>query len=556
MGKEILPNVMGPIVVEATVRLGYAIFAVAGLTFLGFGVQPPSPDWVAPDRGQLHLAQCRARTGGRALPCARDRDADHRRQPDRGRVAAGGRPVSTAEGDHRARHVARSSSRSSTSSIEVRGKGPPGAPRRDAEREAGRGLRSRRRVGLRQVDGGPRDVNYLPRNGRVRSGGPPHRRPGRALAVGAQLRKLRSGAVSMVYQNPGSALNPSIRVGKQVAEVFRIRGEKGDTATRSRRLRARAGADRRPGLGDGAVPTPALRWHAAARGDRDGARNEPVAPDPRRADHRAGCDRRGGGPRPRGRPAGGAPHLGVVHQPQPRDHQQDVRSRRRAVRRSAGRGGRTETVLRDPRHPYTVGLLRCVPRGGVREDHGRLDTIPGFMPNVGEELPGCVFAGRCTLAEAICHTEEPPPHLIGGTHMSRCHFHERAQTLPREEAAELELPEERPWCRPAASLRRSGKVFKQQGHDVHALVGVSAAIWPGETLGLVGESGSGKTTLARSLLGLVQPTSGAVVLDGRELGGPWRSGRATTCDRCRSSSRIRTRRSTGATRCAGSSVAR
>ena len=39
------PNVMGPIIVEATVRLGYAIFAVAGLTFLGFGVQPPSPDW-------------------------------------------------------------------------------------------------------------------------------------------------------------------------------------------------------------------------------------------------------------------------------------------------------------------------------------------------------------------------------------------------------------------------------------------------------------------------------------------------------------------------------
>src|SRR5207302_4574658 len=42
---EILPNVMGPIIVEATVRLGYAIFAVAGLTFIGFGVQPPSPDW-------------------------------------------------------------------------------------------------------------------------------------------------------------------------------------------------------------------------------------------------------------------------------------------------------------------------------------------------------------------------------------------------------------------------------------------------------------------------------------------------------------------------------
>jgi len=45
MFTEILPNITGPIIVEATVRLGYAIFAVAGLTFLGFGVQPPSPDW-------------------------------------------------------------------------------------------------------------------------------------------------------------------------------------------------------------------------------------------------------------------------------------------------------------------------------------------------------------------------------------------------------------------------------------------------------------------------------------------------------------------------------
>jgi len=42
---EILPNVMGPIVVEATVRLGYAIFVVATLSFVGFGIQPPSPDW-------------------------------------------------------------------------------------------------------------------------------------------------------------------------------------------------------------------------------------------------------------------------------------------------------------------------------------------------------------------------------------------------------------------------------------------------------------------------------------------------------------------------------
>jgi len=60
-------------------------------------------------------------------------------------------------------------------------------------------------------------------------------------------------------------------------------------------------------------------------------------------------------------------------------------------------------------------------------------------------------------------------------------------------------------------------VFQQRGQDVPALVDVSAAIWPGETLGLVGESGSGKTTLARTLLGIVAPTAGTAHLDGREL---------------------------------------
>jgi peptide/nickel transport system permease protein len=45
MFSEVLPNVMPPIIVEATIRLGYAIFAVATLTFIGFGLQPPSPDW-------------------------------------------------------------------------------------------------------------------------------------------------------------------------------------------------------------------------------------------------------------------------------------------------------------------------------------------------------------------------------------------------------------------------------------------------------------------------------------------------------------------------------
>src|SRR5262249_25005240 len=45
MFAEILPNVMAQVMVEFTVRLGYAIFTIASLSFLGLGIQPPAPDW-------------------------------------------------------------------------------------------------------------------------------------------------------------------------------------------------------------------------------------------------------------------------------------------------------------------------------------------------------------------------------------------------------------------------------------------------------------------------------------------------------------------------------
>jgi peptide/nickel transport system ATP-binding protein len=179
--------------------------------------------------------------------------------------------------------------------------------------------------------------------------------------------------------------------------------------------------------------------------------------------------------------------------------------------------GPVETVLQDPRHPYTVGLLRCIPRGGVRKDRGRLDTIPGFLPSLGARIAGCVFADRCALADDRCGTEEPTLETVGPSHTARCFYHERAHDLPREETAELVLPAVDRSAAPMLEFDDLGKVFHQHGVDIHALVGVSAAIWPGETLGLVGESGSGKTTLARALLGIISPTSGAVELESRTL---------------------------------------
>ena len=171
--------------------------------------------------------------------------------------------------------------------------------------------------------------------------------------------------------------------------------------------------------------------------------------------------------------------------------------------------GPVETVLQDPRHPYTVGLLRCIPRGGVRKDHGRLDTIPGFLPALGAELPGCVFADRCALADERCHgrgaAARSPSRAATRAAAGTTSAH---ATLPREEAADIEIPPVDRDPPPLVEVDELSKVFKQRGHEVHALTDVSAPIWPGETLGLVGESGSGKTTLARTLLGIVPPTSG------------------------------------------------
>ena len=69
---EILPNVMAPIIVEFTVRLGYAIFTVADLSFLGFGIQPPSPDWGL-QISEHYGADLRRLLVAGAVPGARDR---------------------------------------------------------------------------------------------------------------------------------------------------------------------------------------------------------------------------------------------------------------------------------------------------------------------------------------------------------------------------------------------------------------------------------------------------------------------------------------------------
>ena len=59
-------------------------------------------------------------------------------------------------------------------------------------------------------------------------------------------------------------------------------------------------------------------------------------------------------------------------------------------------------MFQSPKHPYTLGLLRSLPRHGVRKSQRPLATIPGNLPQIGANLPTCVFVDRCQLATDLC----------------------------------------------------------------------------------------------------------------------------------------------------------
>ncbi|MBN3458352.1 ABC transporter ATP-binding protein [Mycobacterium sp. DSM 3803] len=190
--------------------------------------------------------------------------------------------------------------------------------------------------------------------------------------------------------------------------------------------------------------------------------------------------------------------------------------------------GPTTALLESPAHPYTFGLLRsrltlATPR------HRALATLPGAVSSPLSPLPGCAFAPRCTLATPACESSPPDPVMVAPGRAGAC-------LLPMEAvAAELNAPaadadessdEHIPAtsAEPAVTLRDITKSFDVKHHrrdrkngrrgKLQALRGVSLTVDSGESVALVGESGSGKSTLLRVIAGLEKPTAGSVTLNG------------------------------------------
>ena len=367
-------------------------------------------------------------------------------------------------------------------------------------------------------------MRYLPRNGKITGGRIEFEGNDIVRMSDEEIRKLRSTAMSMVYQSPIAALNPSIRVGNQVAEVFTIAGANNtDAMTRAAEALslvqiADVGKvmNRYPHELSGGMAQRVVIAMALATNPRLLILDEPTTGldatveaevldlvRTLRADmgtsvlfisHNLGvirsmCDR-----------------IGVLYAGQLVEE------------------GHTAELLGDPRHPYTVGLLRCIPRAGLRKDLHRLDTIPGTLPPLGTVMNGCVYVDRCPIATDQCGSEKPPLVDLGNGHESRCFHPDLAPNLPRStEAVDVEVAQ-RTVSRPIPEqslIKLSGlsKTFGKEDSSVRVLTDIALSLKAGETLGLVGESGSGKTTLAKVLLGLTHPDGGSVVeLDGQNLG--------------------------------------
>ncbi len=415
-------------------------------------------------------------------------------------------------------------------------------------------------------------MRYLAGNGKVRGG--------RILLNGddllsrsdAEMRRAWGGQIGMVYQNPSTALNPALTIGDQIAETAHIhlrlpRREaqlKALDMLRQVQMPDHASVSRRyPHQLSGGMLQRALIAMALTSNPQLLIMDEPttaldVTTEAVVLDliqglseqypsailyitHNLGvvarlCDRIG------------VMYAGELMEEAP-----------------------VTELFRRPLHPYTLGLIGCVPNLVSGKHDGDLNTIPGFIPRLDQLPPGCIFAPRCLMAEDACLHVRPPFVEVAPGRSSAClRWKELAAggervdeagrivgaggsagpsgrdaltlTLSQRERVDRRLSQRERELAQNPELRTQNlsdapvllratdikKYFKSGGSalswlpglappPVKAVDGISAEMRKGSTLGIVGESGCGKTTFGRCIVGLTEPSAGEVRFEGKAL---------------------------------------
>jgi peptide/nickel transport system ATP-binding protein len=350
------------------------------------------------------------------------------------------------------------------------------------------------------------------------------------------LSAIRGSGISMIFQDPLSALTPVFTVGDQIAEAILIHQKVSESAAMERAIEL---------LDLVGIPNPRQRAtafpHEFSGGMRQRAMiamaiaNDPaliIADEPTtaldvtiQAQILETLDK--------ARKTTGAAIIMITH-----DLGVIAGAADRVAVMYAGKPVETGTiddVFYRPRMPYTLGLLGSIPRLDVAE-RLPLTPIEGSPPSLINLPRGCPFTPRCPMRIEKCEQVEPELLQLkasGQDHFAACH---RSDEIEEKNLASTDVfpahvagqppVSEIPRARRTSVLELSnlvkhfplvkGAIMRRQVGTVFAVDGISLDIREGETLGLVGESGCGKTTTIMEILNLARPKSGKIVVLGKD----------------------------------------
>ena len=350
---------------------------------------------------------------------------------------------------------------------------------------------------------------------------------------GADLRELRGNRIAMVYQDPLTSLNPSMRIGPQIAEVLKHHLDMDGEAAQTRAVELFASV----GLAD------PERIGGRYPHELSGGQQQRVVIAMALA-----CD----------------PHLLIMDEPTTGldvtteatilDLIVELKDRVNAgilfvshnlgvIARVADRvavmyageiveEAPVRELFKNPRHPYTVGLLSCVPQPpGDDGIERQLRSIPGTVFDAQSmQTDSCLFAPRCPMATDMCVQASPSASPVSEGHVARCFHHAdvaddlwgelRERLVKPPSNGDLPVLNAEDVRKFYGGGRKKYILFGPPVQEpVRALVDVDMKVDGGRTLGIVGESGSGKSTAARAIVGLEARDRGILELRGEALEG-------------------------------------